>query len=146
VHKSPAPDSACLDEVEVSDGVLPSRSSFVVVVVGSRWCFALRASLEPGERLLINHLRDRPTGGRVSCDVSDSANAKGLFLSVGRSERSEFMDAAVCGSHTACGIRRAHVAKKTAGLSLAAATIVSRPCSDQPESRKSVFRGDIEMT
>ena len=28
------------------------------------------------------------------------------------------------------------MAKKTAGLSLAAATIVSRPCSDQPESRK----------
>jgi hypothetical protein len=84
VAKSPAPDSACLDEVEASNGVSPSflsRSSFVVVVVGSRWCFALS-----WERLLVNHLRNRPIGGRVSGDVSDSANAKGSSLSVVRSE------------------------------------------------------------
>src|SRR5262249_40111857 len=50
------------------------------------------------ERLLVNHLRNRPTGGRVSGDVSDSANPKGSSLSVVRSERSEFKDAAaVCG-------------------------------------------------
>ena len=77
---------------------LASRSSLVVVIVGPRWGFALRTSLEAGERLLVNHLRNRPTGGRVSGDVSDSANAKGPFASVAPSERSEFMDAAtVCG-------------------------------------------------
>src|SRR5580704_9835034 len=107
--KAQTPDSVSLDEGKASPpsgaygcvGVVPSlppRSSFAVVAVGSRWCFALRASLEPGERLLVNHLRNRPPGGGVSCDVSDSANAKGPFLSVARSERSEFVDAAaVCG-------------------------------------------------
>ena len=50
------------------------------------------------ERLLVNHLRNRPTGGRVSGDVSDLANAMGSSLSVARSECSEFKDAAaVCG-------------------------------------------------
>ena len=80
--KSSAPDTACLDEVVVSDGVGPSRLSRP-----SFW-----------ERLLVNHLRNRPTSERVGGDVSDSANAKGPFLGVARSERSEFKDAAaVCG-------------------------------------------------